>query len=75
MDAPTIITLVALIITIGAVIALMIVRRLEGKRDCSCGCGGCAMRDMCHSKDGAKKEEESSKEALTESEAFLTEEK
>ena len=57
MDTPTIITLVALILAIGAVIALMIVRRLNGKTNCSCGCGGCAMRDMCHSKKTPDKQE------------------
>ena len=31
-----------------AVVVTMIVNKKRGKSTCSCGCGGCAMRDMCH---------------------------
>ncbi len=38
-----------------AVILLIVIRMVKNKRagksSCSCGCGGCAMRDMCRSKD------------------------
>lgn len=42
-----------LVATIVAAIFLAIVitgirNRKKGKHSCSCGCGGCGMKDMCH---------------------------
>ncbi len=50
MDLPTIIALVVLGLIIGGVVAMLIIDKKKGKSTCSCGCGGCAMREMCHSK-------------------------
>ena len=39
---------------IAAILALIVVRSIinkkKGKTSCSCGCGGCAFKDSCHSK-------------------------
>ena len=45
---------VIVIAVIAAILALIVVRSVinkkKGKRSCSCGCGGCAFKESCHSK-------------------------
>ena len=53
-NLPTIIALILTVVVLGGVIAMMVIRRKKGKTSCSCGCGGCAMRDVCHSKNSSK---------------------
>lgn len=47
-------TIVVLLIVI-AVVTLVVVKMIKdkkaGKKSCSCGCGGCPMKDTCHSSD------------------------
>ncbi len=31
-----------------AVVITGIINKKKGKRSCSCGCSGCAMKDVCH---------------------------
>ena len=57
-NLPTIITLAVTALLLGAIIAIMIVRRKKGKTGCSCGCSGCAMRDMCHSQETEENNQE-----------------
>ena len=44
---------VIVIAVIAAILAFIVVRSVinkkKGKRSCSCGCGGCAFKDSCHS--------------------------
>ena len=39
---------------VAAVVALIVIKMIrdkkQGKSSCSCGCGGCAMKDSCHAK-------------------------
>ena len=39
---------------IGAIFVAVVVKEIidkkKGKHSCSCGCGGCAFKDSCHSK-------------------------
>ena len=51
MGWPTIVALVIIVLIVGGLIAKLIVDKVKGKSSCSCGCSGCAMKDMCHSKD------------------------
>lgn len=53
-NLPTIIALILTVAVLGGVIAMMVIRRKKGKTSCSCGCGGCAMRDVCHSQNSNK---------------------
>ena len=53
-NLPTIIALILTVAVLGGVIAMMVIRRKKGKTSCSCGCGGCAMRDVCHSQKSNK---------------------
>ena len=50
MNLPTII--VSIIITAIFVLIVIkgIINRKKGKSSCSCGCGGCAMSEICHGK-------------------------
>ena len=48
MNLPTIITLFAVAAVFIAAMAIQIINKKRGKRSCSCGCAGCAMRDSCH---------------------------
>lgn len=54
MGWPTIVALVIIVLIVGGLIAKLIVDKVKGKSSCSCGCSGCAMKDMCHSKDSAR---------------------
>ncbi len=47
---PTIIIGAVIGIAFILVIAREIKNKKSGKGGCSCGCGGCAMKDACHSK-------------------------
>lgn len=51
---PTIIAIAVVLSIASAIIIKMIINKKQGKTSCSCGCGGCAMREMCHSKDEKK---------------------
>ncbi len=57
MDWPTIVVLSVIALIVLAIVIKLIINKRQGKTSCSCGCGGCAMRDMCHSqknkRDGA----------------------
>lgn len=46
---PTIIisSLIALVVI--GIIVNEIIKKKKGKGGCSCGCGGCAMKELCHS--------------------------
>lgn len=46
----TIVVSVVLAIVVALVILKMLRDRKNGKSSCSCGCGGCAMKDTCHKK-------------------------
>lgn len=45
-------TIVVLLIVV-AVVALVVIKMIKdkkaGKKSCSCGCGGCPLKDSCHS--------------------------
>lgn len=47
---PTIIVAAVIAGIVIAIIARGIINKKNGKGSCSCGCGGCAMKDSCHSK-------------------------
>ncbi len=52
----TLIVCAVLIALVAAVIVFMIRNRKKGRGSCPCGsCGGCAMKDFCHSSEKAKK--------------------
>jgi hypothetical protein len=50
MNAPTIIVLGIVVAVFVAIVAQEIIKKKKGESSCSCGCGGCAFRDSCHSK-------------------------
>ena len=52
MDWPTIIVAAVVAGIFIAIVVRGIINKKKGKGGCSCGCGGCAMKDSCH---GAKK--------------------
>jgi len=54
MNAPTIIVASVVAVIFIAIVINGIRRRKSGKGGCSCGCGGCAMRDTCHQNDANK---------------------
>ena len=56
MGWPTIVALIVVVLIVGALVAKLIVDKVKGKSSCSCGCSGCAMREMCHSKGKTDKE-------------------
>lgn len=47
---PTIIITCIIAVVFLAIIINGIRNKKNGKGSCSCGCGGCAMRDTCHGK-------------------------
>lgn len=46
----TIIVFLVVASVVGLVIFKMVSDKKKGKSSCSCGCGGCPMKDSCHSK-------------------------
>ncbi|MBR3932381.1 MAG: FeoB-associated Cys-rich membrane protein [Clostridia bacterium] len=48
MNISTLIVLAVIVIISGTIIARGIINKKRGKSSCSCGCGGCAMADVCH---------------------------
>ncbi len=50
MNWPSIIILGMIIAAVLAIIIRGIIRKKQGKSFCSCGCGGCALRETCHKK-------------------------
>lgn len=46
----TIIVLLVVVLVFGLVVFKLIKDKKTGKSSCSCGCGGCPMKDSCHSK-------------------------
>lgn len=69
MGWPTIIALIVLVLIVGGLIAKLIIDKVKGKSSCSCGCSGCAMKDMCHSqgKTGAEKSPENGQDGENQS--------
>jgi len=51
---PTIIVASIIALIFIAIVAGEIRKRRNGKGGCSCGCGGCAMRDACHQNNSDK---------------------
>ncbi|MEE0968452.1 MAG: FeoB-associated Cys-rich membrane protein [Clostridia bacterium] len=47
---PTIIITSLIGIAFAAVVIHEIVKKKNGKGGCSCGCGGCSLKDICHNK-------------------------
>lgn len=45
----TIIVFLVVALVVGLVIFKMVSDKKKGKSSCSCGCGGCPMKDSCHS--------------------------
>lgn len=45
---------IAVASVIGVIFVIIVVREIvnkkKGKSSCSCGCGGCAFKDSCHSR-------------------------
>ena len=48
MNLPTIIVLAVIAAVVDAITVSEIKKRRSGKGGCSCGCGGCALKDRCH---------------------------
>ena len=51
MDWPTIIVAAVIAVLFALVIFFHFRNKKKGKGSCSCGCSGCAMSDICHSKE------------------------
>ncbi|MBQ6625793.1 MAG: FeoB-associated Cys-rich membrane protein [Ruminococcus sp.] len=47
----TIAVLFVVAVIVGLVIFKLVRDKKRGKPSCNCGCGGCPMRDTCHSKE------------------------
>ena len=47
---PTIIVSSVIGLIFASVIVVAVINKKKGKHTCSCGCGGCAFKDSCHSK-------------------------
>lgn len=47
MNAPTIIIAAIIAVICIFIIVKGVINRKNGKSGCSCGCGGCAMADVC----------------------------
>lgn len=45
---PTIIVAAIVAAAFISIVIKAIINRKQGKSSCSCGCGGCAMKDSCH---------------------------
>ena len=50
LNLPTIIVGLIVLIVVIAIIARLVYNKKQGKPGCSCGCSGCAMKEMCHNK-------------------------
>ena len=50
MDWPTIMVAAVVAGVVFAIVWRGIINKKHGKSGCSCGCGGCAMKDSCHGK-------------------------
>ena len=48
MNISTVIVLTVIVLISSAIIAKGMINKKRGKSSCSCGCGGCAMADVCH---------------------------
>ncbi len=48
-NGATIAVSAVLIAVVGIIVFKMIKDKKAGKSGCSCGCGNCAMKDVCHS--------------------------
>ena len=49
MNIPTIIVAAIVAVLFVAIVVSEIKKKKSGKGSCSCGCSGCAMKDVCHS--------------------------
>lgn len=47
-NAATILVAAVVLAVLCAIVYKMIRDKRQGKVSCSCGCGGCPMRDACH---------------------------
>lgn len=47
-NAATIVVAAIVAAVLAVIIVKMIRDKKQGKTSCSCGCGGCPMRDTCH---------------------------
>lgn len=47
----SIIVLLVVVAVITVIVVKIVLDKRRGKSSCSCGCGGCAMKDVCHSKE------------------------
>lgn len=47
----TIVVLLVVVAIVGLVVFKLVRDKKRGKTTCSCGCGGCPMRDSCHQND------------------------
>lgn len=45
----TIIVFLVVALVVGLVVLKMVRDKKKGKSSCSCGCGGCPLKDSCHS--------------------------
>ncbi len=50
MNLPTIIVTALIAVIFLFIIIKGVINKKRGKSSCSCGCGGCAMSEICHSK-------------------------
>lgn len=50
MNLPTIIVTVIIAAIFLFIVVKGIINKKKGKSGCSCGCDGCAMSEICHSK-------------------------
>ena len=50
MNWPTIIVAAVIAAVFVAIVVSEVRKRKSGRGGCSCGCGGCAMSDVCHAK-------------------------
>ena len=55
MNIPTLIALLIVAIIFVAIVANEIKKRKSGQGSCSCGCSGCGMADVCHSRQNSRK--------------------
>ena len=49
MDWPTFFVATIVVGVFAAIVVRLMINKKNGKGSCSCGCGGCAMKDSCHS--------------------------
>ena len=48
MDWPTVLVAAVVGAIFVAIVVRIVINKRNGKSSCSCGCGGCAMKDSCH---------------------------